>query len=470
MIAFKDIIRRYKLYIILLFFYISLEILKHYYPIFHILFPIVFIFTLFLLLLYLSKKLRLLTQKIVDNINTLDDNFNYMPPTSKICTFEDLDNLIDSLSMSIDNSLSLKNKYSDAIVEIEINEKLRDLFFLVSDRIISSSNNNLDDVYDFIIKKAIEIVPDAEIGSLALINSDNQLEFIASKGYDLESLKLVKLNKEDTFLWKVSVGSVSAPIIVRDVQNFNRKNLTPSEVEKLSNSNADKTKVSLSAPIYIDDNLIGTMNIDSTHENAFNEDDKKTIGFFTSLVGIALKNRTLMEESIYLSRHDKLTGIYNRRYFEELFLQFQEKSFTYGHKFSLILMDLNYLKSINDTFGHVVGDLALQGFVDRVKSHLRSGEVFTRFGGDEFILILPDTSYDQSSKRMEYIFDDFKSYSIHNNGVNIPIQFSYGISHSPDESMILDILVKIADAKMYEHKRMIKKENLSNEKFNIYHN
>lgn len=466
---FKTQLTKYALYITLLMAFIIVQFLKVSYPLLSLISPYIFLLVAFLLLLFLSHKLKALTQKIVKNINILNDNFLYIPPASKLYTLQDVDNLICALSTSINSAYVLKNKYSNAIDEIEIHEKLRDVLFLISDRIINSTDPNLSDVYEYIIEKAIEIVPDAEIGSLTLVNSDDQLEFIASKGYDWDVLKNIKLNKEDTFLWKHSDGSVSSPLIVRDVQEFNKNNLSKNEYNELSKSDANIIEVSLTAPIYIDDNLIGTMSLDSVDKEAFHEEDKKIIGFFTSLIGIALKNRNLLEESIYLSRHDKLTGIYNRRYFEELFLQFQERSFNYSHKFSLVIMDLNYLKNINDNFGHVTGDMALKGFVDRIKSHLTSDEVFTRFGGDEFIILFPNTTYKQSNERMEEIFNDFNNYFIHSNGIKIPVQFSYGISHSPDESMILDILVKVADGKMYEHKRFLKKQNLSNDNFSIYH-
>ncbi len=465
---FKEKYIKYDIYIYIIIVFSINELLKIYFPSLRKLSPYLFLIFSIILIRYLSYRLKLLTEKIISSINKLNDNFCYIPSTSRFYTFKDVESVVNSLDISIKNTYILNDKYSNAIGEIEIHEKLRDALFLISDRIINSSNPDLSDVYEYIIEKAIEIVPDAEIGSITLVNSEDKLEFIASKGYNWNELKDIKLSKSDTFLWKQSNGNVSSPIIVRDVQKYNRFNLSRSELEGLKKSNAAKVEVSLTAPIYIDDNLIGTMSLDSLNHEAFHEEDKKIIGFFTSLIGIALKHRTLLEESIYLSRHDKLTGIYNRRYFEELFLDFQEKSFKHGHKFSLVLMDLNYLKQINDNYGHVVGDMALKGFVDRIKSYLTKEEVFTRFGGDEFIILLADSSSKESEEKMNIIFDDFKNYFVKSNNVKIPVQFSYGISHSPDESMILDILVKLADTKMYEHKRKLKLENKKNKDFNIF--
>lgn len=454
---------------ILLITYVIMETFVIDNVIFHLIEIIALIIVTSVIVVKTNRLIKSLISPIVESINMLNENFCYVPPYSGIYTLNEVKSLLVFLKESIQRTIQLRTKYSNAMVEIKYHEQLRDLLFLISDRIINSTDPNLTDVYEFIIDKAIEVVPDATKGSLTLVNSEDNMDFIAARGYDWENLKHVTLPIKDTFLWKYSRGKVSTPIIVRNVQDFNTTSLPNEAVQRLMDSKADTIQSTLTAPIYLDDKLIGTLNLDSSDYSAFDDEDKKAIGFFTSLIGIALKNRVLMEETIFLSRHDKLTGIYNRRYFEELFSQFQDLSFRHNHKFSICIMDLNYLKKINDNFGHVIGDMALKGFVDRVKSHLGDKDVFARYGGDEFIIIFPNTSYDESQNMMEQIFNDFRGYYIMGNGVRIPIQFSYGIAHSPDESMILDILVKVADGRMYDHKRVLKEENLKNELFSVYH-
>lgn len=468
MIRIFQVYKKYIIYILLLIGYLVMETFVIDNIFFHIIEIIAIIAVTSVIVVKTNRLIKSLITPIVESINMLNENFCYVPPYSGIYTLNEVKALLVFLKESIQRTIQLRTKYSNAMVEIKYHEQLRDLLFLISDRIINSTDPNLTDVYEFIIDKAIEVVPDATKGSLTLVNSENNMDFIAARGYDWENLKHVSLPIKDTFLWKYSRGKVSSPIIVRNVQEFNSTSLPSDAVQMLVDSKADTIQSTLTAPIYLDDNLIGTLNLDSSESSAFDDEDKKAIGFFTSLIGIALKNRVLMEETIFLSRHDKLTGIYNRRYFEELFSQFQDMSFRHNHKFSICIMDLNYLKKINDNFGHVIGDMALKGFVDRVKSHLNDKDVFARYGGDEFIIIFPNTSFEESQDMMEQIFNDFRGYYIMGNGVRIPIQFSYGVSHSPDESMILDILVKVADGRMYDHKRTLKEDNKKNEMFSVY--
>jgi diguanylate cyclase (GGDEF)-like protein len=163
---------------------------------------------------------------------------------------------------------------------------------------------------------------------------------------------------------------------------------------------------------------------------------------------------------------DKLTNIYNRTYFEDMFYDFQNKAFTHNKKFTLVIMDLNYLKKINDTYGHILGDEALKTFAEGVKKHFNATDVFARYGGDEFIALVDNVNLEHTKQTFEEIISYFEHINIEYNGTLIPIQFSYGIAEAPAESMILDILVKIADERMYLHKKYLKHKNQEDSRFN----
>jgi diguanylate cyclase (GGDEF)-like protein len=89
---------------------------------------------------------------------------------------------------------------------------------------------------------------------------------------------------------------------------------------------------------------------------------------------------------------DWLTGLYNRRYFEETLADHIEAALRYGRELSLVLFDLDGFKQINDTEGHEAGDRVLRDFAVRLKTSARSADIVCRFGGDEFAVILPETS------------------------------------------------------------------------------
>lgn len=345
------------------------------------------------------------------------------------------------------------------------NIKIKNALFHISDLFMNSINTDVEEVHKKVLEYAIEIIDDAESGSIAKVCDDDYLEFIASIGYDEDTIKKLRFRKENTFLWVNSKGKIFEPLIVRNVTEFNKINLTDKENEIIKKAHTQTLKSILTSPIYIDDKLVEILNVDSFNEKAFTEEDKKIINLFTSLIGIILKNKQLLERANFLSSHDKLTEIYNRRYFEDSFFKYQEKAFKENSPFSIVICDLNYLKKINDTFGHIAGDNALKNVVKAIKNGLKDSDVLARYGGDEFIILLSNSRKSDSELIMQSIFDSLDEYKLELSSTILPIQFSYGIAYAPDESIILDVLVKIADQRMYEHKKQLKEENKKDRRF-----
>lgn len=103
------------------------------------------------------------------------------------------------------------------------------------------------------------------------------------------------------------------------------------------------------------------------------------------------KLKGMQQELLLLSRTDELTGLYNRRYFDEILQGIIRISNRYKLPFSLIMADIDHFKQVNDCFGHDQGDVVLKSFADILRSSCRSGDYVTRFGGEEFVLLLPMT-------------------------------------------------------------------------------
>ncbi len=365
-----------------------------------------------------------------------------------------------------------KNKVSESLNEnttvlknsLDYQERLNSILYEVTLK-LSEEPKDERTVLDFILNKAIEAIPDGEYGSILTRNEEGQFVYTASSGYEFGILRHLRFEEEETFLWLGSAGHVSKPVIIRDLRSFNEKNLSPDKYQQHVELVKVQANAVISSPIYLDGQLYGILNIDSMNENAFTENDVDLTRFLTTHISFILKNRQLLEKAYYLSIYDKLTNIYNRTYFEDVFGDFQSKAFSHNKKFSLVLMDLNYLKKINDTFGHIMGDVALKTFADGVKKHLSAGDVFARYGGDEFIALIDNANQEKAKEKFEQIVHYFNEVNIEYNSTLIPIQFSYGVSDAPGESMVLDILVKIADERMYEHKRYLKTRNQEDPRF-----
>lgn len=317
--------------------------------------------------------------------------------------------------------------------------------------------NDSKDYYSVILNSAIDVIENASKGSILLYNSKSgKYEFQTCIGYDLNELKNVTMALEDTFLFMNSHGNYEEPIIVKNIREYDEKYLNKEENAHLEKAGGLAIEEALCSPIIIDGQIVAIINIDSVKRNAFDEVDKQLLHYFSTQIAIALKSKYLVEETINLSKFDKLTGALNRNYFEKITSLREDHQLEEAENYALVLCDLNHLKKINDSFGHGAGDIILKKFTDIIYDSIRETDIVSRIGGDEFVILLRSISMDRALEKMEQIYQKCESSAIRYNGHDLPVSFSYGIAVSPDDSMIYDILMKIADIRMYEFKNHYK--------------
>lgn len=315
--------------------------------------------------------------------------------------------------------------------------------------------------YNIILESAIKVINKASKGSLLLLNAQtNQYEYQAAIGFDLNILKNISYKRDQTLLFQNAHGDLVNALVTSSVKDYDNSVLSEEALEWLKQADGFDTKETLSVPIIIDGIVYAILNIDSSEENAFTDVDIHLIQFFSAQISVALKNKMLMEETIKLSKFDNLTGAYNRDYFEKIFANHSELTLENLEPFALVLCDLNFLKLINDTFGHTAGDLVLTEFSSMMQSSIRDSDVFSRVGGDEFVILLKNISASVAIQKMDSIFKTYEYHKINFNGHKLPVSFSYGLATSPDDSMVYDVLVKIADIRMYEFKKSYKETHL----------
>jgi len=167
--------------------------------------------------------------------------------------------------------------------------------------------------------------------------------------------------------------------------------------------------------------------------------------FYQGIVRDITKRKEAEEEIKYLSFHDKLTGLYNRAYFEEELKRLDTKR---QLPISLVIGDINGLKMINDAYGHERGDKLLIKIADILKSCFRDEDITSRWGGDEFITILPSTTMSDALKIARRIKEICKKLSTK----NLPLSISLGVSTKKDNSKSTGMIIKEAEDKMYKHK------------------
>lgn len=172
------------------------------------------------------------------------------------------------------------------------------------------------------------------------------------------------------------------------------------------------------------------------------------------VVGTALDitKRKKMEETInHMAYHDILTGLPNRLYFYEQVEAKIKEATEHKVKFAVMFLDLDRFKSINDTMGHSVGDQLLQAVAKRLKETLDPDQVVSRFGGDEYAILLPNADREKAALKAEQILEQLGQFFVLDN-VDIYISPSIGISLFPEHGREVNTLIKNADTAMYHAK------------------
>jgi diguanylate cyclase (GGDEF)-like protein len=155
-----------------------------------------------------------------------------------------------------------------------------------------------------------------------------------------------------------------------------------------------------------------------------------------------------------LSTVDDLTGLHNRRFFKAEGEAALARSMRYEHPFCLMLIDLDFFKHVNDTFGHGVGDMVLRDLARVLRRHTREGDILARYGGEEFILALPNTDLDGARATAERIREHVRSLKWESQGRPFRVTLSIGVASflpQPEQAgtASLQTLIREADEALY---------------------
>jgi diguanylate cyclase (GGDEF)-like protein len=153
-----------------------------------------------------------------------------------------------------------------------------------------------------------------------------------------------------------------------------------------------------------------------------------------------------------LAMIDPLTGLYNRRFAEQRLAAEVARSERRGHPLTVLTLDLNNFKEINDTYGHPAGDLVLQEFAARLNKVIRGSDLAVRLGGDEFLVVLPECTLDQ----LQLVLERLRSFELDWQGHKIPVTFSAGWKDYELGDRSEEMLAR-ADQALYTNKRASKK-------------
>ncbi|HVL63831.1 MAG TPA: diguanylate cyclase [Actinomycetota bacterium] len=208
-------------------------------------------------------------------------------------------------------------------------------------------------------------------------------------------------------------------------------------------------------PLYTKDRVTGVVSVHRRDAAApFTAEDLEAVVFLAEQGSVAVENVMLHEEAQRLSLTDGLTGVYNRRYFQMQFRQLLATAVRFERPFSMLMIDLDHFKRVNDTHGHQRGDAILIEFSKRVAGVLREVDTFARYGGEEFIALLSETPREGAESTAHKILEVVRAEPFRSPGeVAIDLTCSVGIACYPEHGDSFAALVEAADQALYAAKQ-----------------
>ena len=197
----------------------------------------------------------------------------------------------------------------------------------------------------------------------------------------------------------------------------------------------------------------GVLVAESVAPDAYSERDLQLLSIVARSAVLALENAELHKQTEELTIIDELTETFNYRYFQRKLIEERRRAARYHLPLSIIMVDIDWFKRFNDTYGHEAGNVVLKSLSQVIKSCIRDVDIFARYGGEEFVVILPQTNLDSARVIGERIREQVEA-----NDIDIPvlgvkrITVSVGVSSYPENGKPEDELVSIADKALYRAK------------------
>ncbi|MCA9521430.1 MAG: sensor domain-containing diguanylate cyclase [Myxococcales bacterium] len=264
---------------------------------------------------------------------------------------------------------------------------------------------------------------------------------VARAGESVHAKSAVRLRADMGLIgW---VGRHGRPAMVNDTDEDERFESNPDQVMRVRSI--------VCVPLIIGERVLGVLGATARSSKAFSEAHFETLKFLGDCAAPWIELSRLEALSI----RDPLTGLYNRRYLDGRLIQEIGRARRHGHRFSLTMLDLNSFKSINDTYGHVVGDVVLRTVAMRLQNSLRIDDIICRFGGDEFAVLMPETDLVAAQQATERVLEAIGAHPIDltsDYGVRLAIVAAGGVAELREEDSA-ETLLDRADRQMFLNKR-----------------
>jgi diguanylate cyclase (GGDEF)-like protein/PAS domain S-box-containing protein len=307
-----------------------------------------------------------------------------------------------------------------------------------------SQTLNLEELLGSVLDKIVEVTGVGVTAIFLVEDETGALVLRAHRGMPPRLVQLISVLRDESGGIN-QVARTGRPLLVEDISADRR-------FDALARTNGGVKSFAV-VPVMAREKILGVMGVGSHVKRDFPEWEVRMLGAIANQIGMAIENARLYEHALELAFTDSLTGLYNRRYFMEQIGREFIRANRSKSPLSLIMVDLDGLKTINDRFGHHEGDTFLREVAGIIRANTRASDVAARWGGDEFMLLTPDTDSDSAWKVGERVRAQVRQYHRILEGEEVRITISVGIVSYPAHASMISELLRKADEAMYNAKR-----------------
>jgi diguanylate cyclase (GGDEF)-like protein/PAS domain S-box-containing protein len=319
---------------------------------------------------------------------------------------------------------------------------------------VLNSTLNLDNLMDRILENTDRVLP-SDTGAILLLEK-GYLKVVRSRGYIEKGLNDITLNPPFLLSERPNMNRMfetGQPIAISDTTISQGWNPLPQN---------HWVKSYIGVPLKVHGRVIGFISLFSGTVNFYSINDAERLKPFANQAAIALENARLYSETQLKADTDELTGLKNRRSFFEMGSREIERAIRFKHPLAALMIDLDNFKDVNDNFGHPVGDRLLKELADVFKGKLRNVDLIARYGGDEFIVLLPENDIKAATDVAERICHSIAKIRIETTQGKAKVTASIGVAILDKGMTTLSALVEHADRALYNAKKFGKNRIVSN--------
>ena len=296
-----------------------------------------------------------------------------------------------------------------------------------------------------ILDAAMSAIPEAERGSLHLIAPETgQLTLRAASGYNDPRIRSIA--PTSSMSYTARAVRERRPQIIQDVKN----DIIPNAEGDFPDSPDIASMIIV--PLIMSERVLGAVALGSLHRYVFTETHQNLLVSFAAMATTAINNAQLHEEVERQAKTDTLTGLLNRRGFFELALREVSRSRRFKRPLTAIMFDIDDFKQINDQHGHRVGDQILSGVSSQCQAELRQIDLISRYGGDEFLILLPETDLPHAIPVAERLRKQAADMAFPAEDTLVKVTLSAGIAYLEDNDT-LEALIERTDQALYKAKQ-----------------